>query len=165
MLYTRRMRPRGTAEELERRRRRAVRLLKSGRSLSQVAETVGAAVSAVWQWRETARRHGDKGLNAKPTPGRPTKLTSKQREQLPRLLLRGARAYGHTTDLWTTSRIAEVIRGKFGVDYHPAHVSRVLAACGWSCQKPERRAVERDEAAIEHWKRYKWTAIKKKPKN
>lgn len=120
-------------------------------------------MSAVWQWRENARRHGEQGLKAKPTPGRPTKLTKKQRERLPRLLLRGARAYGYTTDLWTTSRVATVIRDKFDVEYHPSHVSRLLAACGWSCQKPERRALERDEAAIAHWKRYKWTAVKKKP--
>ena len=157
------MRPRGTAAELERRRRRAVRLLESGHSLSTVARMVGAAVSAVWQWRQTVQQHGSEGLRAKPTPGRPLKLTSKQRERLPRLLLRGARAFGYPTDLWTTGRVAQVIRREFGVHYHPAHVSRVLAACGWSCQKPERRAIERDEAAIEHWKRYQWVAIKKKP--
>jgi transposase len=124
---------------------------------------VGAAVSAVWQWRETVRRHGREGLKAKPTPGRPPKLTTKQRDRLPRLLLRGARAYGYPTDLWTTARVAQVIRREFGVRYHAAHVSRVLASCGWSCQKPERRATERDEAAIAHWKRYQWVAIKKKP--
>jgi len=82
---------------------------------------------------------------------------------LPRLLARGARAHGYATDLWTTKRVATVITREFGVHYHPAHVSRLLAACGWSCQKPERRALERDEAAIAHWKRYRWTAIKKKP--
>lgn len=157
------MRPRGTAVELERRRRRAMRLLEGGRSLSAVARMVGAAVSAVWQWRETLRRRGPAGLKAKPVPGRPRALTQQQRGRLPQLLLRGAQAYGYHTDLWTCSRVATVIEREFGVHYHPAHVSRVLAACNWSCQKPERRAVERDEAAIEHWKRYKWRAIKKKP--
>jgi transposase len=48
---------------------------------------------------------------------------------------------------------------EFGVQYHRAHVSRLLAACGWSCQKPERRSVERNEATIAHWKRYKWAAL------
>jgi transposase len=47
--------------------------------------------------------------------------------------------------------------------YHPAHVSRILAELGWSYQKPERRAVERNEGAIAHWKRYRWVEIKKKP--
>ncbi len=139
-----------------------MRLLKEGRTLSAVARMVGAAVSAVWQWRETLRQRGPAGLKAKPVPGRPRVLTRQQRRRLPRLLLRGAQAYGYHTDLWTCARVAAVIEREFGVRYHPAHVSRVLGECNWSCQKPERRAVERDEAAIEHWKRYKWVAIKKK---
>ena len=111
------------------------------------------------------RRRGPAGLKAKLVPGRPRKLTAAQRRRLPLLLLRGARAYGYHTDLWTCARVGAVIAREFGVQYHPAHVSRVLAQCDWSCQKPERRALERDEAAIEHWKRYKWRAIKKKPGN
>jgi transposase len=157
------MRPQGSAAELERRRRRAIRLLEDGQSLAAVARTVGAAVSAVWQWRATFRRKGAAGLAAKPVPGRPRKLTAAQRRRLPRLLARGARAHGYATDLWTTRRIATVIDEHFGVTYHPAHVGRLLAQLGWSCQKPERRAVERDEPAIARWKRTRWVALKKKP--
>lgn len=157
------MRPQGTAEELERRRRRAVSLLEDGHSLSAVARMVGAAPSAVYAWREKVRARGPDALQAKPVPGRPRKLTAAQRARLPKLLLRGAGAYGYRTDLWTLPRMAAVIRKEFQVAYHPCHVSRVLSACGWSCQQPARRAVERDEAAIAHWKRYKWRAIKKKP--
>ena len=157
------MRPKGTAAELERRRRRAVQLLDSGHSIGTVARMVGAAFSAVWRWQEAVRRQGPTALAPKPVPGRPPKLTTRQRGRLPRVLARGARAHGYATDLWTTKRVATVIAREFGVRYHPAHVSRLLAACGWSCQKPERRAVERDEAAIRHWKRYRWTAIQKKP--
>ena len=124
---------------------------------------VGAAVSAVWQWRETVRRKGDKGLAARPAPGRPCKLTPRQRQRLPRLLAVGAQAYGYRNDLWTTRRIAAVIERELGVEYHPAHVSRILSDLGWSCQKPERRALERNEAAIEHWKRHRWVEIKKSP--
>jgi len=157
------MRPVGSAAELERRRRRAVRLLQAGQSLSAVARMVGAAVSAVWQWRETWRRRGEPGLKAKPTPGRPPRLTPRQRQRLPRLLALGARRYGYPNDLWTTRRIAAVIKREFRVGYHPAQVSRILAQLGWSYQKPERRALERKEAAIADWKRYRWAEIKKKP--
>jgi len=156
------MRPKGTAAELERRRRRAVQLLDGGHSIATVARMVGAAFSAVWRWQEAVRRRGPTALAPKPVPGRPPKLTTRQRGRLPRVLARGARGHGYATDLWTTKRVATVIAREFGVRYHPAHVSRLLAACGWSCQKPERRAVERDEAAITHWKRYRWTAIKKR---
>src|SRR3990172_9372295 len=145
------MRPVGTAVELERRRRRAVHLLEAGHGLTTVARMVGAAKSAVWQWRETGRRKGPAGLGPKPTPGRPSKLTARQRAQLPRVLARGARAHGYANELWTTARVATVITRTFRVTYHPAHVGRLLAACGWSCQKPERRALERNEQAIAHW--------------
>lgn len=157
------MRPVGSAAELERRRRRAVRLLQAGHSLSTVARMVGAAVSAVWQWRESWRRGGAAGLQAKPTPGRPPRLTPRQRQRLPRLLALGARRYGYPNDLWTTRRIAALIEREFRVGYHPAQVSRILAQLGWSYQKPERRALERNEAAITHWKHYRWAEIKKKP--
>ncbi len=87
-----------------------MRLLESGHTLTTAAQMVGAAVSAVWQWRETVRRRGTTGLAARPVPGRPRKLTARQRQRLPRLLARGARAYGYTNDLWTTKRVAAVIQ-------------------------------------------------------
>ena len=155
------MRPRGSPEELERRRRRAIDLLKAGASITEAARRLGCSHSSVILWRDAVRRRGLMALQAKPAPGRPPKLTARQRAKLPRLLLRGASAWGFETDLWTTRRIAGVIRREFGVSLHRAHVGRVLTALNWSCQKPERRALERDEAAIARWKRYRWTTVKK----
>lgn len=79
------------------------------------------------------------------------------------LLLKGARAYGFPNELWTLKRIAAVIQVEFGVRYHPSHVWKILRHLGWSCQVPERRAIQRNEHAIAHWKRYRWPAIKKSP--
>jgi transposase len=90
-------------------------------------------------------------------------LTDQQCEQLLQLLLQGAQANGFPNELWTLKRIAAVIRVQFGVDYHPAHVWKILRRLGWSCQVPERRALQRDEQAIAHWKRDQWPAIKKSP--
>ena len=156
------MRPRGSAAELENRRWRAIDLLKRGLSIIGVARRLGCSHSSVILWRDKLGRHGKSALKAKPVPGRPTKLGATQRAKLPALLLRGAMAWGYSTDLWTTSRIATVIGREFGVRYHRAHIGRVLDDIGWSCQKPERRALERDEEAIKRWKRYRWIAIKKK---
>jgi transposase len=146
---------------LERRRRRAIDLLKAGASVTDVARRLGCSHSSVILWRDAVRRRGPTALQAKPAAGRPPKLSGRQRARLPRLLLKGASAWGFETDLWTTRRIAAVIQREFGVPLHRAHVGRVLTAMGWSCQKPERRAIERDEAAITRWKRYRWTMIKK----
>ena len=152
------MRPRGTALELERRRRRAVRLLESGYTLTAVARKVGAAVSAVWQWRETWRRQGPQGLTARPAPGRPPKPTPPQRRRLPALLAAGPRAYGYPNDRWTTRRLAAVIEREFGIAYHPAHLSRILAAHGWRYQKHAGTAAPGSRTA-----RHRWAARKKPP--
>lgn len=156
------MRPPGAPKQLEKRRRRAVQLLESGQRLSAVASQVGAAVSSVFRWCQAYRRKGTRGLDARPTPGRPPRLSTSQKRQLVRLLTRGALHAGYRTDLWTMPRVTELIHQEFGVRYHPAHVWKVLTALGWSCQKPERRAVERDEVAIARWKREDWPRIKKR---
>jgi transposase len=130
--------------------------------VTEVARTIGCSHSSVVRWRDAVTDHGPAGLNAKPVPGCPAKLTARQRARIPRLLLRGALIWGFRTDLWTTPRIADVIHRTFGVRYHPTHVGRLLAHLEWSCQKPERRALERNETAIAHWKRAVWPRIKKK---
>lgn len=154
-------RPKGSADMLEFRRRRALALLDEGRSLNEVGRLLGCAPSSVMRWRDRRRRGGVKALKVDTSPGRPPKLTVVQRRRLIRLLLRGAMARGYSTELWTTGRIAEVIEEHFGVTYHRDHVGRLLHGLGWSSQTPERRAVERDEGAIKHWKKKRWPRVKK----
>lgn len=156
------MRPSGSPEELERRRRRAIALLQRGMAPVEVARHVGVDRRSVRRWRADHERAGPAGVGAKPVPGRPPKLDLKRRAQLERLLLRGAEAAGYATPLWTCPRVADLVRREFGVRYHVDHVGRVLRALGWSPQKPERRARERDEAAIQRWVKVEWPRIKKK---
>ena len=155
------MRPHGSPEQLERRRRRALGLLKDGLTLTAVAQRVGCSASSVHLWREAARRGGLAALAATPATGRPPKLSPRQQARLLRELAKGAPTHGYPTDLWTTRRVATVIWRRFQVRYHPNHVWRLLTGLGWSCQKPERRAQERDEAAIARWKRRTWPRLKK----
>ena len=157
------MRPPGSPQQLEARRRRAIELLDAGESLSSAARAVNASVSSVHRWRQAYQANGSEGLLARPTPGRPPKLSASQRQRLVDLLQRGPPAAGYNTELWTLRRVAEVIEAKFGVEYHPCHVWRLLGNLGWSCQKPERRARERDEGKIERWRRRRWPHIKKRP--
>jgi len=154
------MRPRGSAAVLEARRRRALALLNDGLSLNAVARLLRCAASSVMRWRDRVRRHGERGFDVGASPGRPPKLTSTQRRRLVRWLLQGPIAHGYRTDVWTTSRIGELIEKRFGVRYHPDHIGRMLHAMGWSPQKPERRALQRNEAAIEKWKREEWPRIR-----
>ena len=156
------MRPHGSQAALEARRRRAVAFLDQGHRVTDVARRIGCSHSSVVRWRDVVAEEGPAGLKAKPVPGCPAKLTARQRRRIPTLLVRGPLAWGFRTDLWTTPRIAEVIRRTFGVRYHPTHVGRLLFDLGWSCQKPERRALERNEQAIAAWKGPTWRAIQKK---
>jgi len=105
------------------------------------------------RWRNALQSGGRKALKAKPAPGRPPRLTLKQKKQLVHLLIQGAMAHGYRTELWTTQRIADLIERRLGVRYYCNHVGKLLYQIGWSHQKLERRAVERDEAVIAQWKR------------
>ena len=159
------MRPHGSAEELERRRRRGVALLLKEHGVREVARMVGVTPGAVVAWRKWYEKKGEPGLTAKPHPGRRAKLSVAQRSNLIRLLKKGPGAHGYKTDLWTLPRVAEVIHKQFGVRYDPSHVWRILNAMGWSAQKPERRARERDEDRIEYWRKKDWPRIKKSAKS
>ena len=158
------MRPKGSSAELEQRRRQAISLLEQGLKAIQVAKAVGASPASVTRWRQAYESQGKAALSAKPHPGRRPKLTAGQRERLGKMLLKGPAAHGYSTELWTLARVAEVIAVKFGVQYDPSQVWRILRAMDWTCQKPERRARERNEEAIARWRREDWPRIKKRPK-
>ena len=129
--------------------------------MGSVARKIGASISSVWRWWDAHQRGGESALAPKPVPGRPRKLPAKHQQRLWKILLSGAVACGFPNEIWTLKRIAQVIRREFGVEYHHSHVWKVLRAAGWSCQVPERRAIQRDEEAIAHWKRYRMPHIKK----
>jgi len=157
------MRPKGSASELEARRLRAAKLLAKGESLSEVARVVGSSLSSVHRWKEVIRKRGIEGLKAKPHPGRKPWLSRSQKKKLVKILLRGPGAGGYLTDLWTSKRVAEVIERTFGVKYNSNYIWFVLRSLGWTCQKPERQARERDEKVIRMWRERDWPRIKKSP--
>ena len=157
------MRPNGSPKALERRRRKAVALLKQGLSFHEIGRRIGCHASSVMRWSNALASGGPEALKPKSVPGRPCRLTGKQKERLVRYLLRGATAHGYRTELWTTQRIADMVYKHFKVRYHRAHIGRLLHQWGWSRQKPERRVAERNEKLIADWKRTVWPAVRKTP--
>ena len=145
----------------EGRRLRALELKERGWKQTQIADALGVTEGAVSQWMKRAREEGVEGLRDKPPPGATPRLSEDERAKLPELLAQGAKAHGFRGEVWTCERVAKLIRREFGVNYHPAHVSRLLKALRQSLQKPQRRAEQRDEEAIEHWKEKKWPSLKK----
>ena len=145
----------------EARRLQAWHLKQQGWSQRQIAKALGVSAGAVSQWMSRAREGGPEALRHRPAPGAPRRLSAEQLARLPELLHRGPAAYGFRGEVWTRGRIAAVIRVAFGVSYHPRHVGRLCAMIRWSPQKPARRARQRDETAIAHWRDETWPALKK----
>jgi len=138
-------------------------LKEQGWKQTHIADALGVTEGAVSQWMKRAREQGVEGLRHKPPPGATPRLSEEARAKLPELLARGAEAHGFRGEVWTCERVATMIRKEFGVSYHPAHVSRLLKALRHSLQKPQRRAEQRDEEAIDDWKEKKWPSLKKGP--
>lgn len=147
----------------ELRRLKAVRLAKAGWSASAIGRRLGVDARSVRRWKAAFRHHGPRGLRTKPAPGQRCKLSALQRHGLTRRLLHGARAQGFSTDLWTCPRIARLIEEQYQVHYHVDHIPRLMRSLGFSVQKPERQARERNESAIRDWIARDWRRIKKRP--
>ena len=149
-------------DEAAKRRVRAGRLLLQGKPPAEVAAVVGAPRQTVYRWLDVLSAEGLDGLRIMSKGGRPAQLDAEQHEELRRILLAGPQAAGFGTELWTIKRVRETIKRHFGVQYSEVHVWRLLGRLGFSSQKPEKRAKERDEQAIARWKKRTWPALKKR---
>lgn len=146
----------------EGRRLRAWELHEAGWKQCAIAAALGVTEGAVSQWMRRAREGGSPAaLRKRTAPGASCRLSETQQGEILGWLREGAEAHGFRGELWTRRRVAALIERKLGIRYHPGHVSRLLASWGWSPQKPERRARQRDEDAIERWRTERWPALKK----
>lgn len=142
------MRPIGTPQELERRRRRAVDLVKNGEHVDDVARILGCGRSSIYTWLKLDREKPDE-LAARPHPGPTPLLTDEQIRELEALLLQGATAHGYPNQLWCARRVARLIDEHFGIAYHVEHVRKIIRnRLRRSSQVPQKKAKQRDEAAI-----------------
>jgi transposase len=123
---------------------------------------LGVTPPSVWRWHQAWQKGGRRALKAAGRAGRKSRLTKAQLGQLTRELLKGPQAHGFATDLWTLPRIAQLIKKRFGVGYHPGYLWWLLRRLEWTPQKPARRAKERNEAAISHWLTERWPRLKKR---
>ena len=151
-------------EAIEARRIEGARLLKRKILQAEVARRLDVSRQTVSVWaRQLAKVKGAVGkLKARPL-GRPKRLHDSQCEQLRQMLLKGALAAGFPTELWTIKRVRVLIKREFGVSYSNTGGWELLRSLGFSAQRPEKRALQRDEQAIAQWKRKGWPALKKKP--
>lgn len=149
--------------QLEKRRKQAAGLFAKGHSAPEVARRLGVARQVAYRWQDAWKQGGKSALASKGPAGRKARLAADQTRIITNALLAGPAARGYKTALWTLPRVADLIEDLTGVRYHPGHVWRILGASGFSCQRPERRAMEGDPKAIRQWQRVAWPALKKKP--
>lgn len=144
------------------RRLRAWDLYNKGWKQIDIAEALGVTHGAVSQWIATAQTHGIEALRAKKHPGPSPRLNAEQDRHLVAMLQQPADAHGFIGAVWTTPRVAEIIKRAFGISYHHDHVGRILHRLGFSVQKPQLRSRQRNQDAVDTWINERWPAIKKK---
>lgn len=149
--------------EATKKRVKAGRLLLAGKSCAEVAVEVGVARQTIYTWKRLLDEGGIDALRAVPERGRPAQLDAGQLAAVRAAILQSPIEHGFSTELWTLKRVGTVIERLHGVRFGQTNVWRILGSLGFSPQKPEKRAIERDEDAVRSWKRRTWPSLKKKP--
>src|SRR6266487_4072972 len=134
------------------RRFQALRLKQHGWYQRRIAEALDVSEVSVNHWFTRARLGGPEALLSHPSAGHPSALSAAQLRLIPEFLWHGPEAYGFRGQVWTCARIAKVIDEEFGVPYHKDHVGRLLKELHWTPQVPIKRAIQRDERAIQSWR-------------
>jgi transposase len=156
------MRRQGSQSELESKRMLAAEMFDQDLQPKQIAVILKSDDQSVRRWRRIYRVLGREGLRSSRHPGPKPRLDQEQRRQLAQLLVQTPAQCGFDKYLWTTELIAQLIQQKFGVSFHHDHVGVILHEMGFTHQKPARRARERDEIKIAHWRSDVWPALLKK---
>jgi len=163
VIMEKKARSRRDFEALEKRRLEAALLFKKGVKQAEVARRLKARRQSVGRWYKAWEQGGAKALKSAGRAGRKPRITEVQITRIEKELLKGPRYHGYSTELWTLPRIAKLIQKVTGERYNSGHVWRILRRMGWSCQRPVAKAKERNEAAIQSWRKEEWPRIKKKP--
>nr|WP_134008997.1 winged helix-turn-helix domain-containing protein [Streptomyces sp. 846.5] len=143
----------------ERVRLQAVVGFEAGEKNREIAAALRVSERSVERWRRQWREEGLAGVASKGSPGRP-QLSDGQIARLERELERGPLAHGWTDQRWTLARVKTMIGRLFHVSYTVEGTWRLLRRHGWSWQQPARRAIERDDDAVELWRREVWPRVR-----
>lgn len=142
----------------------AIALNMEGKTAPQIAQFLKVHRSKVSIWLRNYQEHGIESTLEGHRSGRSPAMSERERQKLSDILDSGPVAYGFTSGVWTSPMVARIIEEEFSITYHPAHVSRILHALGFSVQRPTKTLAKAQKAAQDRWTRYKYPNIKKKPK-
>ncbi|MFJ3638063.1 winged helix-turn-helix domain-containing protein [Streptomyces sp. NPDC090112] len=135
----------------------------AGEKTAVIAKDLRVRVRSVERWRRAWREGGMQALRSSSPANSPT-VTDAQFAVLEEELGKGPSAHGFEDERWTLARVQTVIRRRLRVSLSVPTVWRLLKRHGWSWQAPARRALERDDHAVELWKREVWPRVKASPR-
>jgi len=147
---------------LEQQRFNAARMSDQGIQAKVIAVSLGFDDQTVRRWLREYRRGGMEALKARLHPGPAPRLSEDQKQQLPLLLSQPPSVYaaeGLSGALWTTARMALLIKSRFGVSYHPSHVGQLMHELDYSQQLPHKHPKRRDPGKIQQWRQQQWPQI------
>lgn len=142
---------------------RAARLFENGYTQAEVARTLAVSRQSVHRWYWEWKSGGTTALRGTERVGRQEMIGVEDHQKILAALTKGAVANGFPNEVWTLERIAILIYRMLKVKYSVSSVWRLMQRLGWSVQRPNKKARERDEKAIKEWKSKRWPAIKKTP--
>lgn len=152
-------------EKREKMRFKAARFFKKNLAQAEIARKLKVTPAAVNYWHIDWKNHGKEGLKSKGRPGFKSRLTDDKRSVFKRAVLKGPLVYGFETNLWTLTRLAVVMKKTTGIKFGHDRTWQIVRELGFTCQKPQVRATERDEAAIKAWKAKRLPGLKKMGSN
>jgi transposase len=147
-----------------RRRREQVRLTAVKRfeqraPAADIAAELRVSERSVRRWRRDWEAGGPAGLASRGQAAR-CRLDEEQLAALDAVLEAGPLAAGWQDQRWTLARVRDLAARRFGVHYTIPGIWYLLRRRGWSCQLGARRAIERDDGAVEVWKKETWPRVK-----
>lgn len=141
-------------------RNQAVKAVRNGQTAQSVADAYGLNIRTVFRWLAAYASGGQKALQAKPIPGRPSKLTGEQMSWLAGAVRSHTpQQYKFEFALWTLGLISDLIVRRFAVSLSRSAVGRVMRTLGFTPQRPLYRASQRDAVLVERWQNEEFPSI------
>ena len=146
------------------RRLRALELYNKGWQQKHIAEALGVTKGAISQWIKKAKavppEQQAQALRVKKSSGRPPAIKPEDRGRLVALLESGAESFGFLGEVWTANRVRTLARRELKVSVGLTTIKKFLHEAGFSVQKPEVAATQKNEKAVAGF-RGGWTNLKK----
>lgn len=138
-------------EKREKQRLKAAKLFKKGVSQAEIARRFGISTPAASYWYAAYQKGGEAALRSKGHTGFSSKLTPEKRLLFKKAILKGPLAHGYETNLWTLPRLSALMKKVAGVKFSEVWTWKIVRELGFTPQKPQAKAIQRDEVAIAGW--------------